>query len=260
MHPLYRAILVALITFGASLLGMALQWEVPADVLTAAKGPVGAMTGLVSLLLALVLGLLVFTAFSVFTTQRDEAFSLGPMVAEVDLALELYGPDAAGGRVGLLKALQRSRARFFGDAKRGPQPFTFEEMRAIFLSQSSFFDSLKPATDAQKGLLATARDQVRKLADTQMLMARQLANPFPPHVLTVVICWAAALFLGNGLVAATNLVSVLAHLAGAVSIGIAIFLILELSHPYTGLIRLSPDGIDKVLEILGKANGKESEM
>jgi hypothetical protein len=43
-----------------------------------------------------------------------------------------------------------------------------------------------------------------------------------------------------------------------VSIGIAIFLILELSHPYSGLIRLSPDGIDNVLEILGRANGKET--
>ena len=89
-----------------------------------------------------------------------------------------------------------------------------------------------------------------------MLMARQLANPFPPHVLTVVVCWASALFLGNGLVAAPNAVTVLAHLAGAVSIGIAIFLILELSHPYTGLIRLSPDGIDRVLEILGEADRK----
>jgi hypothetical protein len=256
MHSLNRAIAVAAITFGASVIGMALQWVVPADVLTASKGSVGAMVGLVTLLLALVLGLLVFTAFSVFTTQRDEAYSLGPMVAEVDLALELYGPEAAGGRTGLRAALQRSRARFFGDSERGPQPFTFEEMRGIFLSQNSFFDRLKPATEAQRGLLATAKDQVRKLADTQMLMARQLANPFPPHVLTVVVSWASALFLGNGLVAAPNAVTVLAHFAGAVSIGIAIFLILELSHPYTGLIRLSPDGIDRVLEILGEADRK----
>jgi len=258
MHPLYRAIALALVAFGASLIGMALQRIVPADVLTASKGSVGAMVGLVNLLLALVLGLLVFTAFSVFTTQRDEAYSLGPMVAEVDLALELYGPEAAAGRAGLLAALKRSRMRFFGDAKRGPQPFTFEEMRAIFLSQSGFFDSLKPATEAQRSLLATARDQVRKLADTQILMTRQLATPFPPHVLSVVVCWAAALFLGNGLVAAPNPVTVLAHLAGAVSIGIAIFLILELSHPYTGLIRLSPAGIDRVLEILAQADRNET--
>jgi hypothetical protein len=258
MNALIRSLVVAATTFGASLIGMALQWEVPADVLTAAKGPVGAMVGLVTLLLALVLGLLVYTAFSVFSTQRDEAFSLGPMVAEVDLALELYGPEAAAGRAGLLAALKRSRARFFGDSKRGPQPFTFEEMRAIFLSQASFFDSLKPATDAQRSLVASARDQVRKLADTQMLMARQIASPFPPHVLTVVICWASALFLGNGLVAAPNAVSVLAHFAGAVSIGIAIFLILELSSPYTGVIRLSPAGIDRILEILAGVDKKRT--
>ena len=98
MHPLYRAIAVAAITFGASVVGMALQWVVPAELLTASRGSVGAMVGLVTLLLALVLGLLVFTAFAVFTTQRDEAFSLGPMVAEIDLALELYGPEAAGAR------------------------------------------------------------------------------------------------------------------------------------------------------------------
>src|SRR5271154_264801 len=133
MRSLNRAIAVAAITFGASLLGMALQWVVPADVLTASKGSVGAMVGLVTLLLALVLGLLVFTAFSVFTTQRDEAYSLGPIVAEIDLALERYGPEAAGGRAGLRAVLERSRTRFFGDAQRGPQPFTFEEMRAIYL-------------------------------------------------------------------------------------------------------------------------------
>ena len=52
--------------------------------------------------------------------------------------------------------------------------------------------------------------------------------------------------------------SVLAHLAGAISIGIAIFLILELSSPYTGLIRLSPTGIDRVLQILGDAERKKA--
>ena len=176
MHSLNRAIVVALITFGASLVGMALQWVVPADVLTASKGSVGAMVGLVTLFLALVLGLLVFTAFSVFTTQRDEAYSLGPLVAEVDLALELYGPEAARGRAGLLAALRRSRARFFGDSERGPQPFTFEVMRAIFLSQNGFFDRLKPETETQRGLLEHGEgsgEKARRHADADGAPARQ---------------------------------------------------------------------------------------
>jgi hypothetical protein len=256
MHSLRRAIGVAVILFGASVVGMLLQWVVPADVLTASRGTVGAMVGLVTLLLALVLGLLVFTAFSVFTTQRDEAQSLGPIIIEIDLALERYGPEAAIGRAGLRASLARSRARFFGDAEHGPRPYTAEEMRAVLSGLGGYFDSLQPSTDTQRRSLDSARDLTRKFADTQMLMARQLANPFPPYVLIVVVCWASALFLGNGLVATPNAVSVVAHLAGGTAIGSAIFLILELSQPYTGVVRLSSAGVDRLLQMLGEADAK----
>jgi hypothetical protein len=55
MHSYQRAIAVALATFGASVVGMALQLVVPAQVLADSKGTVGAMVGLITLLLALVL-------------------------------------------------------------------------------------------------------------------------------------------------------------------------------------------------------------
>ena len=105
MDSLKRSIVVALATFGASVVGMLLQHIVPAQVLTDSKGTVGAIVGLVTLLLALVLGLLVYTAFAVYTTQRDEAQGLGQVVIELDLALERYGPEAAPGRAGLRAAL-----------------------------------------------------------------------------------------------------------------------------------------------------------
>ena len=197
------------------------------------------------------LGLLIWTAFGIFTSQQSEAFSLGPVIADIDLALEQYGPAGARGRAGLRAALQRSRLRFFGSADQGPRPYTFEEMKAVFAGLDGYFDSLEPATDRQKRLLTKAWDLARKYQDTQMMMTRQLASPFPPHVMTIVICWAAALFFGNGLVAAPNAVTVVAHLAGAVSIGTAIYLILELSHPYTGSIRISSAGVDAALAALG---------
>jgi hypothetical protein len=250
MHSLRRSITVTLTTFGASVVGMLLQWLVPAQVLTEGKGTVGAMVGLVTLLLALVLGLLVFTAFSVYATQQAEAQSLGPVIIELDLALDQYGPEAAIGRAGLRAALERSRARFFGDAKRGPQAYTFEETRATLQGLNSYFDSLRPSTDTQRLLLTSARDLAKKFAETQ------LANPFPPYVLFVVVCWASALFLGNGLVAASSAVTVVAHLAGATAIGSAIFLILELSQPYTGVVRLSSAGVDRLLQVLTEVDAK----
>ena len=208
MHSLKRPFAFALTTFGASVVGMLLQWVVPAQILTEAKGTVGAMVGLVTLLLALVLGLLVYTAFSVYRDPAGRGVFARAGGDRARLALEQYGPEAARSVArGLRAALERSRARFFGDAKRGPQPYTFEETRATLHGLGSYFDSLRPSTDAQRQLLTSARDLAKKFAETQMLMARQLANPFPPYVLVVVVCWASALFLGNGLVATPNAVT-----------------------------------------------------
>jgi hypothetical protein len=257
MHSsLTRSIAVAAATFGASVVGMALQWILPAQVLTESKGPVGAMVGLVTLLLALVLGLLVWTAFSVYTTQQAEAQSLGPVVIELDDLLEQYGPEAIRGRVGLREALGRSRKRFFGDVRHGPQAHTFEETRATMHWMNSYFNSLQPSTERQRKLLSSAQDLAKNFAQTQMLMTRQLSNPFPRFVLVVVVFWACALFLGNGLVATPNVVNVGAHLIGAIAISTAVFLILELSQPYSGVVRLSSAGIDRLLRVLGPADAK----
>src|ERR1700722_19912485 len=174
MHSYQRAIAVALATFGASVLGMALQLIVPSQVLADSKGTVGAMVGLITLLLALVLGLLVYTAFTVYATQQAEAQGLGPVVIELDVILEEYGPEAMRGRVGLREALGRSRRRFFGDAKRGPQAHTFEETRATMHWMNTYFDSLQPSTERQRRLLISARDLAKTFAETQMLMARRL--------------------------------------------------------------------------------------
>ena len=251
MYSYQRATAVALTTFGASLLGMALRLIVPTQALNDSKATVGGMLGLVTLLLALVLGLLVYTAFTVYSTQQAEAFGLGPVVIELDVLLEHYGPEALRGRVGLREALGRSRKRFFGDLEHGPQAHTFEETRATMHWMNTYFDSLEPSTERQRRVLISARDLARTFADTQMLMARQLANPFPEHLLIVVVLWASLLFLGNGLIATPNAVTVVAHLLGAIAVGSAVFLILELSHPYSGVIRLSADPLDRLTLQLG---------
>ena len=111
---------------------MLLQWVVPADVLTASKGSVGAMVGLVTLLLALVLGLLVFTAFSVFTTQQTEALFAGPGGDRARSSSSNYtAPKRSRARAGLAGG-----ARAFAQAllrrceARAAGRITFEEMRA----------------------------------------------------------------------------------------------------------------------------------
>ena len=71
----------------------------------------GSIIGLVTMLLALVLGLLVWTSYGVYTNQNAELQSLGPLILKLDFALEQYGPEAE--RTRLAASGGRARARSF---------------------------------------------------------------------------------------------------------------------------------------------------
>ena len=70
MNPFARTLIVALLTFVSGLLGFLLQWLLPVQDIADAKGMIGSIIGLVTLLLALVLGLLVWTSYGVYTNQN----------------------------------------------------------------------------------------------------------------------------------------------------------------------------------------------
>ena len=120
MNSITRTVVVALLTFASGLIGFWVQSFVPAPYLADAKGMVGSVVGLVTLLLALVLGLLVWTSYGVYTVQVSESQSLGPIVLQLDLALERYGRAARRGWDLLHDIVLRSRERFWGAGRGGP--------------------------------------------------------------------------------------------------------------------------------------------
>jgi uncharacterized membrane protein YfcA len=99
MTFVWRAALVVMcIIFAGCLLGILLQHWLPTQHLADAKSAITTIQGLVGLLLALVLGLLVWTSYGVYSQQQSEAHTLGSQVLQLDLALERYGPAADRGR------------------------------------------------------------------------------------------------------------------------------------------------------------------
>jgi hypothetical protein len=250
MKTIERTALVAIVTFASGMMGFFIQWVLPAQHVTDSKGAIGSVVGLVTLLLALVLGLVIWTSFGVFTTQQSEAHGLGSTILQLDFVLERYGPEAAPGRRGLKRAVDRTRERFWGHGKEGPETFSYMQSRVDLSEIEDFFASLHPASEEQHQLLATAKQLATSIVQTNLLMSRQLANPVPPLLLIVVISWSSLLFLGFGLLANFNPVTVVAEALGAMSVASAIFLILEFSHPYSGIFSISGAGIDQVLGAL----------
>ena len=73
--------------------------------------------------------------------------------------------------------------------------------------------------------------------------------------MAVVIAWAIATFCGFGLMSKGNAMSVVALACGAAAVASAMYLILDLSSPYSGLFRASPAPLQLVLAQMGRGQG-----
>jgi hypothetical protein len=248
--PLARTLIVALLTFVSGLLGFVLRWLLPVQDVADARGLICSIIGFVTLLLALVLGLLIWTTYCAYTDQNTESQSLGPLILKLDFALEQYGPEADRGRDLLRAAVVRARDRFWGGRAIGVTPYA--QLRADLHDIIGFFATLEPTTDQQKQLITTAMPNFMQVVETTLLMTRRLANPAPKLLLLAVVGWAALLFMSFGLLGGFNGFSVAVEALGSIAVASAIYIILEFSQPYSGLFRISPVGVDNLIAVLGR--------
>ena len=70
-------------------------------------------------------------------------------------------------------------------------------------------------------------------------MFEQLGHTISGTVLTVLVGWICVLFLGFGLFTRFNVTVIVALLLGALSVSGAIFIIVDLGEPFSGLLRVS---------------------
>jgi hypothetical protein len=245
---LYRAATVAVLCFLSTILGFGTRTLASASYLEQAEGMIRSIVALEASLLALVLGLLVWTCHGLFTTQLNQWQALGRAALIFDLALSEYGLDAENGRQVLSEMLGRMRGRFWKDDSVRRRYVDFEELSAEIAPVSALFASLRPTNDEQSRRLAKAEDAFSTIFDTQLTMLRSLVNPVPNLLFNSVVGWACLLFFGYGLLSPVNLLTSVMAALGAVSIGSATFLVLELSDPYVGLFRMNPSEFDRLVD------------
>ena len=84
------------------------------------------------------------------------------------------------------------------------------------------------------------------------MMSLQLASPIAWSLLTVVVLWALFLFCGFGVLSGANHTTIVALGLGAFAVATAVFLILDLSQPYSGLFRVPADALVQALEVMDR--------
>ena len=109
-------------------------------------------------------------------------------------------------------------------------------------------DAFDPKTPAQKDALAAVKANLAQMEQTRLLMSLQLSSPVAWSLLISVILWSLFLFCGFGILSGTNPTTIIALAFGAISVPSAMFLILDLTQPYSGLFRVSPSALQQTLE------------
>ena len=100
---------VAVAMFAAGLLGLFLQRVLPEHHTTGgSRDMIAAIAGLLTLLCALVAGLLIWTAYGVYSGQNLQIQAVASKVMQLDLALSDYGPEATPIRAELRDGLGKT--------------------------------------------------------------------------------------------------------------------------------------------------------
>src|SRR5208283_471452 len=100
---------IAVAVFVGGAIGLALQRLLPEKYTTGpSRDMIGAVAGLLTLLSALTLGLLIWTAYGVYAGQNMAVQGLAAKVLQLDLALSDYGPDAIPARKQLRDGLGKT--------------------------------------------------------------------------------------------------------------------------------------------------------
>ncbi len=240
MNPFAIALAVFGCSFAAAITGMILHVKVPGRHLdTASQDIVKLVMGLIATMAALVLSLLIASASASYNQQSSELKTASANIILLDRTLELYGPGAKAARDGLRDLIRQMHDRIWSPEGVQPEDLNSRETRNAAKASIEQLERLSPQTDVERTMQARALQESESIAQSRLLMFEQLGGSIAWPFLTVLIFWICMLFLGFGLFARFNPTVTVALMVGALSVAGAIYLILELSDPYGGIMRIS---------------------
>jgi hypothetical protein len=153
-------------------------------------------------------------------------------------------------RAVLRRALEVAITRIWPENKlqEGPLAPTAAGGEAVF----DVLQKLAPQTEAQRTLKALALALASDLGQMRWLLFEQAGSSISTPLLVIVVFWLAILFFSFGLFGPANSTAVAALMVAALSVSGAIFLVLELDQPFSGLVQISNQPMLNALSQLGR--------
>jgi ABC-type multidrug transport system fused ATPase/permease subunit len=242
------SVIVFACVIAGAFLGMFLRNALPKRHLSeATKDVVKLGTGLIGTITGLVLGLLIASANGTYGTENSQVQQMTANIVVLDQTLAQYGAETVSARNLMRRAVTSMVDRIWREnAAPSGESAPFEATAA----GSSLFDEilqLSPQNDRQRSLQARAIGTLQEIAKTRLLLFTEAGAAIPVPFLVVLIFWLAIIFASFSLFADNNATTVVALCIFALSASAAIFLILELGQPFTGLMEISSEPLRNAL-------------
>jgi len=237
MSALIIGLVVFGCVFGGALLGVFLRSRLPHHHMSEeSKDSIKVGMGLVGTMAALVLGLLVASAKASYDAQSAELTQMSATAVLLDRGLAVYGPETKEARELLHRVAVSTRSARSAAA---------ESLFAII-------QGLSPKNDLQRSLQSQALSMLVEIGKTRWLMYEQGTTSISMPMLVLLVLWLTAIFISFGLFAPSNVTVIASLFVSALSVSGAIYLILEMYAPYTGLIRISSAPLQAAIAQLGQ--------
>ena len=248
MSAIGIGLIVLVCVFGGSILGMVLHTILPEQHLSAdSKDVIKLGMGLIATMSALVLALLTNSAKGSFDTQRNELTQMSANIILLDRVLAHYGPETKDARDLLKGTVNNMINRMWPQEGSGPQ------LQPV--AAEAFYDkiqALSPQNEVQRQLQAQAVKISVDIGQSRWLLFEQGGRSIPMPFLVLLIFWVTVIFLSFGLFAPRNATVIVTLFLCALSLSGAIYLILELDHPFGGLVQISSAPLRSALSQIDK--------
>jgi hypothetical protein len=250
VSPIAISLIAFAVILGGAFAGTLFRRALPGDHLANdAKDIIRLGAGLIGTIAALVLGLLIASAKSSYDTQSSQVQHLTADVVLLDQLLAQYGPEARPIRELVRQALGPLVERVWQETSAAAKN---EPFAAIAASEAAFakIGELAPQTDAQRSLKDRAVQVSTDIARTRLALFVQAGSSVPVLFLAVLVFWLAIIFASFSLFVRLNPTLVTALVVFALSASAALFLILEMSQPFVGLMKIPSAPLRNVLSPL----------
>jgi hypothetical protein len=251
MGALMTSVVVAAVVLAGGVIGLNVHRVVPENQISPETQDVIRLgTGMLSVLASLVLGLMIATTNTSFGASGAAVRAYAADLTLLDKTLRDYGEDAVPAR----RAVRDYTTGLLNDVWAGQygHPYLVEDREAgtIMEHVRDAIRLLKPANHDQQWLNDDALRTATTLLRERWLLVEHAGPGVRPIMIVILVAWVAVIFLSFGMNAPRHATMYVVFVVLSLSIGSAMFLILEMDSPFDGVMQISGQPIETALRTM----------